>query len=87
MKLGEEARKRERDLLFTSTRAFFCIDASAYLILDIALLTVLPDRAGRNAVNGRAWRKYRALERKEAAENLKTSRALVDYHDLKCSGF
>ena len=55
MKLGEEARKRERDLLFTSTCAlFFCIDASAYLILDIALLTVLPDRAGRNAVNGRA---------------------------------
>ena len=46
--------KKERDLLFTSTRAFFCIDASAYLILDIALLTVLPDRAGRNAVNGRA---------------------------------
>ena len=76
VKLGEEeAKKRERPPLYIDP-CLFCIDASAYLILDIALLPVLPDRAGRNAVSCRACRKYRALERKEAAENLQTSHAL-----------
>ena len=53
VKLGEEEAKKERPPLYIDP-CLFCIDASAYLILDIALLPVLPDRTGRNAVSCRS---------------------------------
>ena len=57
----------------------FCIDASAYLILDIALLAVLPDRAGRIALDVENIALYNA---KKLRTNLETSQTRLYHHDF-----
>ena len=71
----EETDKKVR----VSTRAFFCIDASAYLILDIALFAVLPDRAGRIALDVENTALYNA---KKLRTNLETSQTKLYHHDF-----